>query len=441
MKKLLALVLTCMMVLSFVACTSTTDESATQSDTSSTQATTGDTEQAADATSSEPITLKFWYWADTTEQSELMQNIVAEYNATNDMNVTVEAEENAWNGGAYVEDMYVAVAGGGGPDISTFRFSGASMYYNGGYLYNLTDMVDQWEDKDTISDSIWSAISESTATDGEYYCMPWTYETLYVYYRPSIFEEVGIEVPTTYEEFMSAIEKCTLDTDGDGVTDIYGLALRGPGGQEPWYYFLNANGATFDDLTSAEAIQGMEAYKSIYTNGWAPETAPSDGYSEIMATFKSGKAAMVIHHIGSSVGMVETFGDDVAAFTLPASESGNQWDALCDTDIVVLSSTQYPEACFDFAKFMATGKGQEMWYEGTGKSNMNSKITAREDFQSNPFLQVCLDGMENAGTFPFTPYVSEFISTTWAQTTQQILLDEVSVEEGMQIYQKALFGE
>ena len=439
MRKLLALVLTCMMLLSLAACASTTQEPAAEA--TETAAATETTTQAPEATASEPVSLTFWYWADTTEQSELMQSIVAEYNATNGKNITVTAEENAWNGGAYVQDMYVAVAGGGGPDISTFRFSGASMYYNGGYLYNLTDYVNNWADKSTISDSIWNAISASTATEGEYYCMPWTYETLYVYYRPSMFAALGIEVPQTYEEFMAAIQKCTQDTNGDGVTDVYGLALRGPGGQESWYYFLNANGATFDDLTSPEAIKGMEAFKSIYTNGWAPSTAPTDGYSEIMAEFKSGKAAMVIHHIGSHKDMIATFGDDVAAFTLPKSEAGYQWDAMTDTDLIVLSSTKNPDACFDFAKFMSTGKGQEMWFEGTGKSDMNTSITSRDDFKNNPFLQVCLEGMDHAGTFPFTPYASEFISTTWAQTTQQILLGQISVEDGMATYQKALFGE
>lgn len=439
MRKLIALVLTCMMLLSFAACTPTAQEPAAEATESA--AAPAEAAEAPEAAASEPVSLTFWYWADTPEQSALMQSIVEEYNATNGKNITITAEENAWNGGAYVEDMYVAVAGGGGPDISTFRFSGASMYYNGGYLCNLTDYVNQWEGKSTISDSIWNAISRSTATEGEYYCMPWTYETLYVYYRPSMFAELGIEVPKTYEEFMAAIQKCTRDTNGDGVTDVYGLALRGPGGQESWYYFLNANGATFDDLTSPEAIKGMEAFKSIYTNGWAPATAPSDGYSEIMAEFKSGAAAMVIHHVGSHKGMIETFGDDVAAFTLPKSEAGYQWDALTDTDLIVLSSTKNPEACFDFATFMSNGKGQEMWFEGTGKSDMNTTITAREDFQNNPFLQVCLEGMDHAGTFPFTPYASEFISTTWAQTTQQILLGEISVEDGMATYQKALFGE
>ena len=138
------------------------------------------------ACAADDVQLTYWYWADTPEQSELMQSIVKEYNETNTMNVTVNAEENAWNGGAYVEDMYVAVAGGGGPDISTFRASGASMYNNGGYLLNLTDYVNDWEDKDAIPETYWNLISESTATDGEYYLMPWTCETLYVYYRPHL---------------------------------------------------------------------------------------------------------------------------------------------------------------------------------------------------------------------------------------------------------------
>ena len=314
------------------------------------------------------------------------------------------------------------------------------MYNNGGYLLDLTDYVNGWEDKDTIPETYWNLISQSTATDGKYFLMPWTCETLYVYYRPSIFEQAGIEVPTTYEEFMDAIEKCTMDTDGDGKTDIYGLALRGSGGQETWYYFINALGGSFDDLTSAESVAGMEAYKSIYANGWAPETATTDAYSEIMANFKSGAAAMVVHHIGSSVDMVNTFGDDVAAFTLPASESGNQWDALTDTEIAIMSSTEHPDECFDFTKFMTTGKGQEMWFEGTNKSNLNSKIAETDAFKSNKFLEVTLEGVDHAGSFPFTPYCSEFISTSWLQITQQILLDQISVEDGMQEYKDALFG-
>lgn len=390
----------------------------------------------------DPVDLTFWYWADTPEQSELMQSIVEEYNNTNTMNVTVTAEENAWNNGGYTEDMYVAVAGGGGPDVSTFRGSAASMYNNGGYLLNLTDMINAWEDKDTIPESFWNVISATTGTENEYYLMPWTAETLYCYYRPSIFEKAGIEkAPTTYEEFMEAIEKCTMDTDGDGKTDIYGLALRASGGYEPWYYFIQANGGSFDDMTSEESVAGLEAFKSIYTNGWAPETAVTDAYAEIMANFKSGSCAMVIHHVGSSVDMVDTFGEDVAAFTLPPSESGNAWDALTDSELAIMSTTKNPEAAFDFAAFMTTGKGQEMWFEGTNKCNQNSKIVERDDYQANEFLKVTNEGMAHAGSFPFTQYSSEFVSTSWLGITQQVLQEQMTCEEGMAAYKKALYGE
>lgn len=63
------------------------------------------------------------------------------------------------------------------------------------------------------------------------YVMPWNIQVLYVYYRPSIFEAAGVEVPKTYEEFLTAIEKCTMDTDGDGKTDVYGFGMRGRQGR------------------------------------------------------------------------------------------------------------------------------------------------------------------------------------------------------------------
>ena len=62
----------------------------------------------------------------------------------------------------------------------------------------------------------------------------------------------GIEVPTTYEEFLQAIEKCTMDTNGDGQTDVYGFGMRGAtGGQEPWGSFIYGRGGSFEDLTTS----------------------------------------------------------------------------------------------------------------------------------------------------------------------------------------------
>ena len=85
------------------------------------------------------------------------------------------------------------------------------------------------------------------------YVMPWNIQVLYVYYRPSYFEQAGIEVPTTYEEFLQAIEKCTMDTNGDGQTDVYGFGMRGAtGGQEPWGSFIYGRGGSFEGIRSSD---------------------------------------------------------------------------------------------------------------------------------------------------------------------------------------------
>ena len=70
----------------------------------------------------------FWYWADNTEQSDLIQGIVEDFNRDNGRGITVKAEEYPWNGGGFSEDTFTAVMGGGGPDVSTFKLSAGKMY-------------------------------------------------------------------------------------------------------------------------------------------------------------------------------------------------------------------------------------------------------------------------------------------------------------------------
>ena len=68
-------------------------------------------------------------------------------------------------------------------------------------LVNLDEYIANWEDKDDIAENLWNVMKEASGTDSVY-VMPWNTQILYVYYRPSMFEEAGIEVPTTYDEFL-----------------------------------------------------------------------------------------------------------------------------------------------------------------------------------------------------------------------------------------------
>ena len=149
------------------------------------------------------------------------------------------------------------------------------------------------------------------------------------------------------------MRKLTRDT-GDGVTDVYGFGMRAQTRQEPWGCFIYANGGTFETLDSEESIKGMQDYIDLFTNGYAPPTAPNDGFSQVIDGFQSGITAMTIHHTGSSAQMIEQFGEDVDAFIFPAGKG--QWTSMGDTENVMFSSCEDKEAAFEWLAYLAAGK-------------------------------------------------------------------------------------
>ena len=378
--------------------------------------------------------LTFWYWADNTEYSELMREIVDNFNETNGKGITVVAEEQPWDGGAYSNNLLTACIGGGGPDIATFKLTATPSFVENGLLADLTDMIDAWDNKDDIDQNMYDVMKEAGGSDS-IYVMPWNVQILYVYYRPSYFEAAGIDVPTTYEEFLNAIEACTREIDGK---QVYGFGMRGStGGQEPWGSFIYGRGGSFEDLTSPESIQGMQDFIDIYQNGYVPPTATNDGFNEIIANFQSGQTAMTIHHTGSSADMEELFGDDVSAFPFPAGEG--QWTSMGDTETVMMESCENKEAAFEFMTYMATGEGQKMWCEGTGNVPVSKTVQEGDYFQNNRFMQASIAGQSYAGIIPIETKTSEWISTTWPNTIAQALNGDIDAATCMQILKEGLY--
>ena len=442
-KKLVAMLLTTAMVLGLTACGSSSSASSTEESSSSeaVESSSAEADSSSEASTEgetiEPCTIKFQYWADNTDYSALMQDIIAKFNDENEYGITVEGEELPWDGGDFSNTIFNAAMGGGAPDVATFKMSATPMFVNNNLLADLTPYIDAWDGSDDISENLYEVVKNAGGSEDATYLMPWNVQVLYVYYRPSIFEEAGItEVPSTYEEFLEDIKKCTMDTDGDGQTDVYGFGMRGAsGGQEPWGSFIYGEGGSFDDLTSAESVAGMQDFIDLYKNGYVPETATNDGFNETVANFKAGKTAMFIHHIGSSQGMVEELGDDVDAFIIPAGKG--QWTSLGDTETVMFDSCENKEAAFEWMKYLATGEGQKMWCEGTGQVPVSKTVQQEDYFQNDKFMKISMEGIDIAGTVPIKDTTTEWISN-WPATIAQALNGEITAQECMEKLDAAL---
>lgn len=385
-----------------------------------------------------PCEIKFQYWADNTEYSALMQNIITKFNAENGKGITVVGEELPWDGGGYSNTLFNEAMGGGAPDVATFKLTATPMFTNNKLLTDLTPFVDQWEDRDDIAENIYKIMKSAGGSENTMYVMPWNIQVLYVYYRPSIFQKAGIaSTPSSYEELLEDIKKCTMDTDNDGKTDVYGWGLRGSsGGQEPWGSFIYGEGGNFDDLTSEGSVKGMQDFINIYQNGYCPPTALNDGFQETVANFKSGLTAMFIHHTGSSAGMVKDLGDDVDAFAFPAGKG--QWTSMGDTDTVMFDACKNKEAAFEWMKYLAVYDGQEMWCEGTGQVPISKRVQAKDFFQNNKFMKASFAGIDYAGIIPIRDTTTEWI-TNWPSTISQGLIGDKTAKEVMETLNKNLY--
>ena len=411
--------------------------SSTAAGGSSTAAGGNSTAAGDNKAATEAVTIRFRYWADNTDYSQLMQDIIKKFNAENGKGITVVGEEAPWDGGAYSENLFNAKMGGGDIDCATWRLTSTPLFVNNDLLADLTPFVENWEQKGDIDENIYNIMKEAGGSD-KLYVMPWNIQILYVYYRPSVFEAAGVEVPQTYEAFLDAVKKCTMDTNGDGKTDVYGFGMRGSrGGQEPWGSFVYGRGGSFEDLTTPEAVQGMQDFMDLYTNGYVPPTATSDGFNEIIANFKSGLTAMTIHHTGSSADMEAAFGDDVSAFPFPAGKG--QWTSMGDTDTVIFQSCENKEAAFQWIAYLAAGEGQRMWCEGTGNVPVSRTVQESDFFRNNRFMAASIEGQGYAGILPILDTTTEWISTLWPNTVSQALTGSLTAEQCMQTLQEGLY--
>jgi multiple sugar transport system substrate-binding protein len=149
-------------------------------------------------------------------------------------------------------------------------------------------------------------------TDVPLYFIPWTIGTMILSYQPELFVEAGIvdddgnaKPPDTWEEMLDAAKKLTVDIDGDGTVDRYGMgwyATRiSDGVTQQWLPFHTSYGAKFWDeetwqaegvINSPEAVQGCEMFRSFYEEGVVDPATATWFVSEILGAAQTDKFAM-----------------------------------------------------------------------------------------------------------------------------------------------------
>lgn len=195
----------------------------------------------------------------------------------------------------------------------------------------MVDVEEMLTELGLIDDYREAALNYQRFDDGSLHMVPFEFQLEFFWYNTAIFEQAGIEVPATLDDFPAMCEALRAA----GVTPI---ALDG---QDQWplerymsYYPFRLVGPDYvKDLKNGDASfadpAGRAAAEWIYSLGQAgcfQEGFSSTGYADAQALFTSGQAA--VYNIGTwelsnlaTDQLDPTVRDDVSYFTLPTIEN------------------------------------------------------------------------------------------------------------------------
>lgn len=327
------------------------------------------------------VQLDFWdmIWG-PPEYIDAAQAIVDQFNAEHpDIQVTYRSVPWA----NWYQTFVTAVSSGSAPDVSTGAGYQAVQLYEMGAIRPLDEFVEELRAEGDLEDFQEGTI-DVLQYDDHYVAIPWGLDIRIWYYRKSLLEEAGIEVPTTWEEFSQAAAALTDE-------DTYGVVASGDTGGTHYAYsaILNNDGGLFTEDREVElsSERNMEALQWLSDMAQAGHVHPaSTGYSsdDRRAAFFQGQAAFALDGPGLQRQAPSEIAEDIGIVPPLVSPNGTQGTIFWVNNIMMYDQTEHPEEAEVFLKWWSQNQ-LPLWTEGN-----TSQLPARQSF-----VEEAIGGNEN----------------------------------------------
>ena len=232
------------------------------------------------------------FWTLNTRQAAVEPIVEAFNEANEDVKVTA----SFYDTDGIKDACKVAASSDSLPDM-WFNWGGSlgQFYVDNGKTYDLTAYAEENGWNDTFSPGARNLCTLS----GQLCGYPTSYNVLGVYYNKTIFEECGIEVPTTFEEFEAAcatlkeagyVPMAAAGLNGWHVMRWVELLVEHYAGAE-----LHDKMNSFEESWNNEAVvQALNKYKEWVDAGYIPDGFLTADPNDTIMSFGSGECAMDI---------------------------------------------------------------------------------------------------------------------------------------------------
>jgi len=301
--------------------------------------------------------VRVWHTETNPNSQKAIANIISRFEASHP-GIKVEAEALAW--GDLEGKIMASLAAGSPPELSHGQPITCSALQQQGMLLPLDDVV-----KAIGEDNIWDQIKKVCRADGKYFGLVHAAGTSLLIYRKDWATKKGLKPPKTWDDLLANAKALTMDTNGDGKIDVYGLTIPGDN------LFINimmgelikANGGVlFDDknrpqFTQPAMLETLAFWKAL--TAYLPPGWEGEGYRETFANMYGQKAAMMFQGYGRGASLIEQYApkdmqstEFFDVWVKPHGPSGKQPAAQVDQEPWMLfKGSKNPEEAKEFLKF------------------------------------------------------------------------------------------
>ncbi|WP_282193008.1 ABC transporter substrate-binding protein [Romboutsia ilealis] len=380
----------------------------------------------------EPVEISFWH-AMSGDLEKTLENLTNKF-----MEANPNIKVNLQNQSTYNDLQQKMTATLASPkDLPTLTQAYPHWMINAMQDELLVDLKPYIENE-TIGSENYNDMLEGFKTaseiDGKIYGMPFNKSTEVIWYNKTLFDELGLEVPTTFEEFAQVAKTITekkgiVGAGFDALNNFYTTYLKNKG--------VDFNSET--DVTSAESVEAANYYLDGIKEGYF-RIAGTDMY--LSGPFANETLGM---YVGSNAG--ESFvkqGVDgkfeIGVAPYPAESVMQQ-----GTDLYMFSNATAEQrtAAFEFLKFLTSTENQITWGVETGYIPATHAAISSDEYKNSGSLVSSI--LEEATSKNlFINDVAQGVDSAYNESRvvmEDILADKNSdVKSKLEAYRNTLMG-
>ncbi len=376
--------------------------------------------------SAQDVTLT-WLTGNTPESVATAERMIADFEAANP-GIKIEYETRP--GGADGDNIVkTRLATGEMTDI--FDYNTGSLFQAINPTQNLVPVTDEAWQADVL-DSFKVTV---TGTDGNVYGAPLgSAMGGGILYNIPIYEELGLEIPKTWADFMANNEKIkaagkvpVIQSFGSGATwtsqlfvlgDFYNVQTAVPNFAEDY----TAGKAKY--ATTPAAMAGFQHGQDVYEAGYLNEDFAAATFEEAVVKLATGEGAhypMLTFAISTIQQLAPENLDDVGFFAIPGEDAAsNGLTVWTPAGLYIPKTSQHPEEAKKFLAFAASVAGCESQTAAVGPTGpyVVKGCTLPDDVP--PAVADLLPYFQQEGT---TAPALEFVSPIKGPNLEQITIE------------------